>query len=219
MNSDPDCIFCRIVAGEIPSFKLLEDDRVLSFMDINPANEGHCLVIPKAHVPNLYEAEDESLAAVASACRRVADAVRRTLDPPGISIAQANGQSVLHLHFHIPRRADDDLLFNWELQPGDPTRSAAPSASAPTSVNASAPSRPAPLVSCPANTRRKTFEFAEDRFGRRDPDEGRGRGIVVRDELLDGLDQLGDAVERAARWPADEGEPGSTCQEAEVGVK
>ena len=93
-------------------------------MDINPANEGHCLVIPKTHVPNLFEADDESLAAVASACRRVADAVRRTLDPPGISIAQANGaaagQSVLHLHFHvIPRRADDDLLFNWELQPGD----------------------------------------------------------------------------------------------------
>ena len=124
MNTDPDCIFCRIVAGEIPSFKLLENDRALSFMDINPANEGHCLVIPKAHVPNLFEVDDASLAAVASATRRVADAVRRTLDPPGISIAQANGpaagQSVFHLHFHvIPRREDDDLLFNWELQPGD----------------------------------------------------------------------------------------------------
>ena len=124
MNSDADCIFCRIVKGEIPSFKLLEDDRVLSFMDINPANEGHCLVIPKAHAPNLFAADDESLAAVVSACRRVADAVRRTLDPPGISLAQANGpaagQSVFHLHFHvIPRRADDELLFNWKLQPGD----------------------------------------------------------------------------------------------------
>ena len=124
MNADPDCIFCRIVKGEIPSFKLLENDRDLSFMDINPANEGHCLVIPKAHVPNLYEADDGSLAAVAVACRRVAGAVRRTLDPPGVSLAQANGpaagQSVFHLHFHvIPRRADDDLLFNWELQPGD----------------------------------------------------------------------------------------------------
>ena len=124
MNADPDCIFCRIVAGEIPSFKLLEDDRILSFMDINPANEGHCLVIPKAHAPDLFEADDESIAAVATACRRVADAVRRTLDPPGISLTQANGtaagQSVLHLHFHvIPRRPDDDLLFNWELQPGD----------------------------------------------------------------------------------------------------
>ena len=124
MNADPDCIFCRIVAGEIPSFKLLEDDRVLSFMDINPVSEGHCLVIPKAHTPDLFEVDDESLAAVMSACRRVADAVRRTLDPPGISVAQANGpaagQSVFHLHFHvIPRRADDGLPFNWEMRPGD----------------------------------------------------------------------------------------------------
>ena len=124
MNSVADCIFCRIVAGEIPSFKLLEDDQVLSFMDINPASEGHCLVIPKAHAPSLFEADDESLAAVVTAARRVADAVRRTLDPPGISLTQANGlaagQSVFHLHFHvIPRRPDDDLLFNWELRPGD----------------------------------------------------------------------------------------------------
>ena len=124
MNENPDCIFCRIVAGEIPSFKLLEDDRVLSFMDINPANEGHCLVIPKAHAPNLFESDDGSLAAAAVACRRVADAVRHALDPPGINLMQANGpaagQSVFHLHFHvIPRRADDDLLFNWEPRPGD----------------------------------------------------------------------------------------------------
>ena len=124
MNTDPDCIFCRIVAGEIPSFKLLEDDRILSFMDINPANEGHCLVIPKAHTPNLFESDDGSIAAVATACRRVADAVRRTLDPPGINLMQANGpaagQSVFHLHFHvIPRRADDGLPFNWDPQPGD----------------------------------------------------------------------------------------------------
>ena len=124
MTSDPDCIFCRIVAGDIPSFKLLENDRVLSFMDINPASEGHCLVIPKAHAPNLHEADDESLAAVMSAARRVANAVRRALDPPGLSLAQANGpaagQSVFHVHFHvIPRREDDDLLFNWETRPGD----------------------------------------------------------------------------------------------------
>ena len=124
VTTDPDCIFCRIVAGEIPSFKLLEDDRALAFMDINPANEGHCLVIPKAHAPDLFGADDEVLAAVATAARRVADAVRRTLDPPGISLTQANGpaagQSVLHLHFHvIPRREDDNLLFNWEPKPGD----------------------------------------------------------------------------------------------------
>lgn len=125
MNSDPACIFCRIVAGEVPSFKLLEDDRVLSFMDVNPANDGHCLVIPKAHAPNLFESPDESLAGVAVAARRVADAVRRTLKPPGISLMQANGpaagQSVHHLHFHvIPRRTDDELRFNWTPKAGDP---------------------------------------------------------------------------------------------------
>ena len=124
MNTVPDCIFCRIVAGEIPSFKLLEDDRVLSFMDVNPANEGHCLVIPKAHAPDLFESLDESIAAAATAARRVADAVRRTLEPPGISLMQANGpaagQSVHHLHFHvIPRQENDRLLFNWEMRPGD----------------------------------------------------------------------------------------------------
>ena len=124
MSRDADCIFCRIVAGEIPSFKLLEDDEVLAFMDINPASEGHCLVIPKAHAPNLYEAPDDSLGSVAVAAGRVARAVRRTLEPPGISLSQANdpaaGQSVFHLHFHvIPRREDDDLLFNWPTRPGD----------------------------------------------------------------------------------------------------
>ena len=124
MNTAPGCIFCRIVAGEIPSFKLLEDDRVLAFMDVNPANDGHCLVIPKAHAPNLFESPDESIAAAATAARRVADAVRRTLEPPGISLMQANGpaagQSVHHLHFHvIPRRENDGLPFNWRPRPGD----------------------------------------------------------------------------------------------------
>ena len=124
MNTAPACIFCRIVAGEIPSFKLLEDDRVLSFMDVNPASEGHCLVIPKTHAPNLFESPAESIAAAAAAAKRVADAVRRTLDPPGISLMQANGpaagQSVHHLHFHvIPRREDDRLPFNWDPRPGD----------------------------------------------------------------------------------------------------
>ncbi len=121
----PDCIFCRIAAGEIPCHKLMEDGRVLAFMDVNPVNEGHCLVIPKAHAPNLYEAPDESVAAAAAAARRVAAAVRLALDPPGINLMQANGpaagQSVHHLHFHvIPRRADDGLPFNWEPRPGDP---------------------------------------------------------------------------------------------------
>ena len=146
MNADPDCIFCRIVAGEIPSFKLLEDDRILSFMDINPANEGHCLVIPKAHAPNLYEADDESLAAVATACRRVADAVRRTLDPPGISVAQANGPAPgspcsTSTSTSSPAAWTTSSSSTGSSSRGTSTRSAAsPSASAPTSHSATAAS-------------------------------------------------------------------------------
>lgn len=123
-ESAPDCIFCRIVAGEIPCHRLMEDEHVLAFMDINPASEGHCLVIPKAHAPNLHEASDESVAAVAVAARRVAGAVERALSPAGLNLMQANGpaagQSVFHLHFHvIPRHEGDDLPFNWHPQPGD----------------------------------------------------------------------------------------------------
>jgi histidine triad (HIT) family protein len=124
MKTDKDCIFCKIVAGEIPCFKLYEDDQTLAFMDINPFNPGHCLAIPKAHYANAFEIPDAEIAAAAMTARRVAAAVNRALAPDGINLLQANGeaagQSVHHVHFHIfPRRHGDNASLNWGLVAGD----------------------------------------------------------------------------------------------------
>jgi histidine triad (HIT) family protein len=122
--NDPNCIFCKIVAGQIPSTKLFEDAETLAFMDINPANDGHCLVIPKTHAATLYDIPADAVAAAIRTTQRVASAVERALKPDGLNLVQSNGpgaaQSVPHLHFHIlPRRMGDGLLINWGLKPGD----------------------------------------------------------------------------------------------------
>ncbi len=127
MTQDADCIFCRIVDGTIPCVRLYETDRVLSFMDINPFHDGHCLVIPKAHAENLAAIPDEDLAAVAVAARKVAGAVTAELAPEGFNLIQANGpaagQSVFHFHFHIfPRAPDDEARMNWGHRAGDMER-------------------------------------------------------------------------------------------------
>ena len=124
MRRDPDCVFCKIVAGEIPSFKLFEDEATLAFMDINPANEGHALVIPKEHAPDLYAVSDEALARTSVTAKRVAAALARTLNPDGLNLVQCNGaaaaQSVMHFHVHVlPRAKDDGLAMNWGLKLGD----------------------------------------------------------------------------------------------------
>lgn len=124
MNTDPNCVFCKIVAGQIPSLKLTEDATTLAFMDINPANEGHCLVIAKAHHPTLYDMPLDVLAAVSTTVLKVAKAVSAALKPDGLNLVQANGpgaaQSVLHFHVHVlPRRLGDKLPLNWELKPGE----------------------------------------------------------------------------------------------------
>jgi histidine triad (HIT) family protein len=127
MAADQNCIFCKIVAGEVPCFKLYEDANTLAFMDINPAHDGHCLVIPKGHHPNIFDIAPEAIAAAARTTAFVAKAVSAVVQPDGLSVMQANGpgagQSVDHFHFHLlPRRLGDQLLFNWEPQPGDMTR-------------------------------------------------------------------------------------------------
>ncbi len=124
MNSDPDCIFCKIVAGEIPSFKLYEDSATLAFMDINPVNDGHALIVPKAHYEDVFAVSGDALAATAATAKKVAAAVQAALEPAGMNLLQCNGeaanQSVMHFHMHvIPRRIGDDLGMNWELEPGD----------------------------------------------------------------------------------------------------
>jgi histidine triad (HIT) family protein len=124
MPPDPDCVFCRILAGTIPSFRIDEDAQTVAFLDINPVQPGHVLVATRAHAADLLASEDRSLAAVLPAARRVAAAIRAALAPDGISLLQANGpgaaQSVRHFHLHvIPRRLGDGLVMNWEPRPVD----------------------------------------------------------------------------------------------------
>ncbi len=121
-----ECIFCRIVKGAIPCFKVFEDQRVLAFMDINPIAEGHTLIIPRAHAENIWEIVPEDLAAVQMASRRLALALRQVFQPVGIACLQLNGrgvnQVVMHYHQHlIPRRESDPALkmTAWDLVPGD----------------------------------------------------------------------------------------------------
>ncbi len=124
MSSDPDCIFCKIVSGDIPSFRILEDELTIAFMDINPANAGHALVIPRQHAEDLYSIDAECLSAVARSAQRVARAVERTVGPQGLNLVQCNGdaagQSVYHFHMHVlPRAVGDELKMNWSIRPGD----------------------------------------------------------------------------------------------------
>jgi histidine triad (HIT) family protein len=127
MSHDPDCVFCKIVKGELPCFKLLETDLAIAFMDINPFNDGHCLVVTKAHYTDLFEARQDDLIAVAKTVPRLAAAVRTALQPAGLNIIQANGpaagQSVFHYHCHVfPRRQGDEARLNWTQTPGDMAR-------------------------------------------------------------------------------------------------
>ena len=124
LNLNEDCIFCKIIRGEIPSFKLYEDGLTYAFMDINPLNDGHALVIPKYHAENIYATPDEWFGPTMSTVRRIASAVNKVVQPEGINLLQANGpgakQSVFHLHMHvIPRYADDGAGMNWEMKHGD----------------------------------------------------------------------------------------------------
>jgi histidine triad (HIT) family protein len=124
MSKDPDCIFCKIAAGEIPCFKLCEDDETLAFMDINPVNPGHALIIHKSHHQDLFSIPADNIAAVVQTAQRVGKAVQATLQPAGMNLLQCNGpaakQSVMHFHMHvIPRHMEDGLTMNWELVQGD----------------------------------------------------------------------------------------------------
>ena len=107
-----NCVFCAIAEGEIPSFKVYEDDLVLAYLDINPFTEGHTLVIPKAHTTGLLDTPDETLAATIARVKKVAAHLKDALPCDGFNILQNNGESagqtVRHVHFHIvPRYAKD----------------------------------------------------------------------------------------------------------------
>jgi histidine triad (HIT) family protein len=128
--ADPDCIFCKIVAGEMPATKVDEDERTLAFMDIAPATPGHALVIPKEHFANLLAIPDDELAAVARAAKRLAGRMPERLDADGVNLLNSCGaaawQTVSHFHLHvIPRYEDDPLRLPWIPGKGDPEQIAA----------------------------------------------------------------------------------------------
>jgi histidine triad (HIT) family protein len=121
---DPECVFCGIVAGSIPSWTVYEDDHTMAFMDINPATDGHTLVIAKRHWPDLFEVDDEDAEAMWRTVRKVATAVRSAFEANGLNLLQANGrvafQTVFHVHVHvIPRYRIDELRLPWIPRVGD----------------------------------------------------------------------------------------------------
>jgi histidine triad (HIT) family protein len=122
--SDPDCIFCQIAAGEIPGQIIAEDERTVSFMDINPGTRGHALVIPRRHARDLLEIGPDELAAVAQAAQRLAQRMHERLEPDGVNLINSCGsaawQTVFHFHIHvIPRYNGDPLRLPWTPAPGD----------------------------------------------------------------------------------------------------
>jgi histidine triad (HIT) family protein len=121
---DPDCIFCKIVAGELPATIVGEDERTISFMDIAPATRGHALVIPREHSADLLGIEAEDLTAVGLAAQRLAKRAKQQLGADGVNLLNACGavafQSVFHFHIHvIPRYEGDSLRLPWVPAPGD----------------------------------------------------------------------------------------------------
>jgi histidine triad (HIT) family protein len=123
--SEPDCLFCMIVAGELPGQIVDEDERTIAFMDVNPATRGHALVVPRRHAADVLEIGDEDLAATILAAKRLSARVMERLDADGVNLINACGpaawQTVFHFHVHvIPRYRDDPLRLPWTPAAGDP---------------------------------------------------------------------------------------------------
>ena len=128
--SDPDCIFCKIVAGELPATIVDEDERTIAFMDIAPATRGHALVIPRAHSTDLLSVDQQDLGAVALAAKRLAARMKQRLGVAGVNLMNSCGaaawQTVFHFHMHvIPRYEHDPLQLPWTPTPGAPGEIAA----------------------------------------------------------------------------------------------
>jgi histidine triad (HIT) family protein len=113
-----DCLFCRIVAGDVPAQIVDSDEHTVAFMDINPATKGHALVVPREHTQDLMEVSDEDLARTNAAARRLARRIDEVLEPDGFNILNscrpAAWQTIFHFHIHvIPRYDDDPLKLPW----------------------------------------------------------------------------------------------------------
>ena len=121
MNRDPNCVFCKIVAKQIPATVVYDDADTLAFMDIGQVNPGHVLVAAKTHAETIYALDDATAAASFRAAARVARAIRQAFSPAGLSVYQANGkpagQTVLHFHIHlVPRHDGDGMALSWPVQ-------------------------------------------------------------------------------------------------------
>jgi histidine triad (HIT) family protein len=131
--ADPDCLFCKIVAGELPATIVAEDERTVAFMDIHPATRGHALVVPREHARDVHEIDPEDLQAVAVAAQRLATRACDNLGADGVNLLNSNGaaawQTVFHFHVHvIPRYDGDPLRLPWVPGPGDADEIAAAAA-------------------------------------------------------------------------------------------
>ena len=124
MAADPDCLFWKIAAGDIPATRVYEDERTIAFMDINPGTRGHLLVIPREHAADLLEIDPKDLAAVALTAKTMAQRVKDNLAADGVNLINSCGpvawQTVFHFHMHvIPRYEGDTLRLPWQPTPGD----------------------------------------------------------------------------------------------------
>ncbi|WP_167957656.1 HIT family protein [Anaerosporobacter faecicola] len=122
-----NCIFCKIAAGEIPSYTVYEDDDFKAFMDISPASKGHTILIPKKHADNLYELDETVASKLLPVAKKIATALKTELQCEGLNLLQNNGeiagQTVFHFHMHlIPRYEGDQVVVKWvqEKYEGEP---------------------------------------------------------------------------------------------------
>jgi histidine triad (HIT) family protein len=122
--ADPDCLFCKIAAGEIPSTRVDEDERTIAFMDINPATRGHVLVVPREHATEVRDIRTEDLNACVAAGQALVQRMEERLGADGVNLLNSCGsaawQTVFHFHVHvIPRYDTDPLRLPWVPAPGD----------------------------------------------------------------------------------------------------
>ncbi len=126
MEPIQECAFCKIIANQLPSVKLFEDDQTLAFMDINPSSDGHCLIIPRTHTPTFFDIEEGALAAVMRTAQKVALAIKKSLKPDGLRVYQLNGriagQIVDHFHVHLVPLREKEVAVRHGFRAGDMER-------------------------------------------------------------------------------------------------
>ena len=111
-----ECLYCKIINNEIPSYKVYEDDLVLAFLDIHPMSKGHTLVIPRKHAKDIFDIEEKCLERIISVAKKIAEKMKDGLGADGVNLYHASGinaeQTIFHFHLHVvPRRKDDSICF------------------------------------------------------------------------------------------------------------